>query len=69
MTALGVQVGEGGGSASGVDDLGFDPNDVIKFEVQLTGSGGIDTFVFVPEPSTALLMGLGLAGFGLRRRV
>ncbi|MBW1882906.1 MAG: PEP-CTERM sorting domain-containing protein [Deltaproteobacteria bacterium] len=28
----------------------------------------LNSIVIIPEPSTALLMGLGLAGLGLRRR-
>ncbi len=71
LTNIGVQVGEGGGTASGVDDVGFDQFDVTRLEVKFLGnpsSGGIDTLVFVPEPSTGLLLALGLVGLGQSRR-
>jgi hypothetical protein len=43
----------------------------VDFTVDAFGSGGLDaagTFSFIPEPSTALLLGLGLVGFASRRR-
>jgi hypothetical protein len=44
-------------------DLGI--GDIVKAEFRMGGSGGIDEIEVVPEPTTALLMGLGLMGLGL----
>ncbi len=40
----------------------------VKAEFLLGGSGAIDNIEIVPEPTTALLMGLGLAGLGVAGR-
>lgn len=71
LTNLAVQVGEGGGTASGVEDLGFDANDVISLEIQFIGnpsSGGLDNLTFIPEPALAVLLACGMAAWGLRSR-
>lgn len=67
LTTLAVQVGEGGGTASGVEDMGFNPNDLASFTLMHTGSGAFDNFTFVPTPGAAGL--LGVAGLvAVRRR-
>ncbi|MEM9173676.1 MAG: PEP-CTERM sorting domain-containing protein [Myxococcota bacterium] len=50
------------------EDAGFDPTDVVGIDYNLFGSGALDNLVFVPEPGTALLLGLGLAGLAHRPR-
>jgi hypothetical protein len=43
----------------------------VDFTVDAFGNGGLDaagTFSFIPEPGTALLLGLGLVGLASRRR-
>ena len=70
LTILTDQIGEGGGTATAVEDLGFDASDVVKLEIKLIGnpsSGGIDNLTFVPEPSTGVLLALGLLGLSARR--
>ncbi len=64
-----------GGDATAVEDAGFDPLQVVKLDVAMTGSGrhpspsgAIDTLVFVPEPGSAVLAGLGLLTLAGRRR-
>jgi len=69
LTTLAGQVGIGNGQLATAADLnGFDPTDVVQVEFFFSGSAAIDNLVFVPEPGTALLLGLGLAGLGWRRR-
>ena len=34
-----------------------------KIVINMGGSGGIDNLVFIPEPSTAVLLGIGMLGF------
>jgi hypothetical protein len=71
MTSLIGQTGEGGGTTSVVNGAGFDPGDVTSLSVLLTGnpgSGGIDNITFIPEPTTGILVGLGLLGLGIARR-
>ena len=54
-----------------VEGAGFDAADVRSLNVAYTGSsssGAIDNVTFVPEPTTAVLVGLGLLGLGIARR-
>jgi len=62
LTTLAVQVGEGGGMASAAEDVGFNPLSVLRLEVAIIGSVGIDNLSFVPEPSAGGMLGLGLLG-------
>ncbi len=66
LTTLAPQLGEGGASATAFEDAGFDINSVVELEVIFTGSAGIDNLSFIPEPSSLLLLSLGLVA--LRRR-
>jgi len=67
LTTLIDQPGEAISIATAVEDFGFNAADVIRFDVSLTGSGGIDNLTFIPTPGTVALAGLaGLAG--LRRK-
>ena len=72
LDSLAPQVGEGGATATAVEDLGFDPTRVRQLEVQFNGSpgsGGLDNLVIVPEPSTIFLALLGFfATIGLTWR-
>ncbi len=71
LTTLLDQAGVGPGNpiATASEDLGFDANDVLTLSVTFTGSAGLDNVNFVPEPSTGLLLGLGLlVTYRLRRR-
>lgn len=69
LTTLLPQVGIGGGGNATAADLGgFDIDDVVGIEINFSGSAAIDNITFVPEPTTALLVGLGLAAMAVRRR-
>jgi len=71
LTTLLAQPGLGtGGSATALEDVGFDPYDVRKLEVDFSGSGGLDNLTFrtIPEPGTMMLMGLGSLVLFLNRR-
>ncbi|MGH0028515.1 MAG: PEP-CTERM sorting domain-containing protein [Myxococcota bacterium] len=71
FTTLANQLGEGGGTATALEDVGFDPTDVVGLEIQFLGnpsSGGVDNLTFVPEPTTGGLLALGLAGLAAFRR-
>ncbi|MHC4109213.1 MAG: PEP-CTERM sorting domain-containing protein, partial [Planctomycetota bacterium] len=63
--------GPGGDATVTLNEVNFDPTDVVKLEVAFLGSptsGGLDNLTFIPEPSTAVLLALGLAGIGAARR-
>ncbi len=63
------QIGIGNGlPATGSDANGFNPLDVVQLEITFDGSAAVDNLTFIPEPGTALLLGAGLAGLGLRGR-
>jgi len=70
LTTLLPQIGVGFGNpvATAADAGGFDAFDVVQVEIAFSGSAGLDNVSFVPEPSTALLVGLGLTALGLRRK-
>ncbi|MEM7410206.1 MAG: PEP-CTERM sorting domain-containing protein [Myxococcota bacterium] len=70
LTTLAAQVGVGPGNplATASQDAGFDDTGVVQLDVFFAGSAALDNLVFVPEPSTVLLVGLGLGTLALRRR-
>lgn len=68
LTLLTPQVGEGGGVATAIEDAGFNPANVVKLEITTSGSSGIDNLVFVPGPSSLLVLAGGLIGLRRRRR-
>lgn len=67
FTSLLPQTGEGGGTATAAEDAGFNPFNVVRLEVDFSGSGGMDNLVFVPAPNAALLIVAG-GLFAARRR-
>ena len=71
LTTLADQIGVGPGMliATAAETPGFDANGVVQVEINFGGSAAVDNVTFVPEPGTALLVGLGLAALGVRRRL
>ncbi len=69
LTSLSDQTGEGGQTATGFEDDGFDGASVIFASVEMSGSGAIDNFTFnvVPAPGAATLLFAGI-GIGAARR-
>lgn len=68
FTSLLPQLGEGGQSATAVQDAGFNPFGVVRLEVDFEGSGGLDNLVFVPAPGAAFLLAASGLMFARRRR-
>ncbi len=68
LTSLAPQVGEGGGTATAWQDPLFDPSDVIRLTVILSGSAAIDNLVFIPAPSALVALVGGLLVPARRRR-
>ncbi|MEO1130492.1 MAG: hypothetical protein AAFX05_12420 [Planctomycetota bacterium] len=68
LTTTAVQVGEGGGNASAVDDPGYDPLRVVTMEFDFAGSAGVDDLRFIPSPGAVTLLGLGGLAAIRRRR-
>ena len=73
LTTLLSQAGVGPGNplATVSEDAGFDASLVQSLEINFMGSAGLDNLSFVPEPSTALMLAMGLIGLaanGSRRR-
>lgn len=73
LTTLLSQAGVGPGNplATVSQDAGFNANQVTDLSITFSGSAGIDNVTFVPEPSTGLLVAMGLIGLAsnrLRRR-
>jgi hypothetical protein len=70
LTTLADQIGVGPGMliATASESAGFDANDVVQVEINFGGSAAVDNVTFIPEPGTAMLVGLGLAAMGARRR-
>jgi len=65
LTTTLAQAGDNGGGPAVVilDEAGFDRFSVVSLDVAFTGrspSAGLDNLVFVPEPATIALLGLGL---------
>lgn len=80
LATLGVTVGDtiyfdayssGGGSGDGaIDALANSSQSINDWGVSYTSSGpNLNSYTLVPEPSSSLLMGLGLAGLAILRRV
>ncbi len=68
LTTLVNQIGIGNGlPATALDLNGFVASDVVQLEITFGGSAAVDNLVFVPEPGTALLVGLGLLAMGVQR--
>lgn len=67
LTTLANQTGETTVMATASEDVGFDASMVTSLAVNLSGSGGVDNLVFVPEPSSLAWIGLGLCGLVARR--
>lgn len=54
--------------ATASETAGFDQNSVIQMSITFSGSAAVDNLEFVPEPTTGLLLGLGLTVLVLQRR-
>ncbi|MCA9257062.1 MAG: PEP-CTERM sorting domain-containing protein [Phycisphaerales bacterium] len=67
LSTLMDQPGEGGSIATASEAVGFDAADVVQMTIDIDGSGAVDNLVFVPEPSSALMLIAG-ATLALRRR-
>ena len=59
FTTLDSQISEGSSAATAAQDAGFNPKQVKRLNVLMDGSGAIDNFHFVPEPTTTMLLILG----------
>ncbi|MEM9354068.1 MAG: PEP-CTERM sorting domain-containing protein [Planctomycetota bacterium] len=78
LTTLANQPSEplaAGGDATATEDAGYDPTRVVQLKFSLIGvqggtsSGGIDSLrLRIPEPASALLVGLAACGLAARRR-
>jgi len=69
LTSLAPQVGEGGGIATAWQDALFDPTDVVRLTIILSGSAAIDNLVFIiPAPSALVALVGGLLVPARRRR-
>jgi len=60
--------GPGGFAVVMSEAAGYDPTSVASLQVSFSGSAAMDNLRFVPEPSTAILLGCGLLAIGRRRR-
>ena len=60
-------VGPGNPLAIFSQDVNFDESDVFNIDIEFQGSAALDNLTFVPEPSTFLLVSLGLAALVSRR--
>lgn len=49
-------------------EAGFNISDVATLEVEINGSAALDNLIYVPEPTTGLLLVCGLVGLARRRR-
>jgi len=70
LTTLANQTGIGPGNpdATAVEDAGFSAANVQTLTLSFDGSAGLDNLVFVPEPSSVLILGLAAAVMVRRRR-
>ena len=50
------------------DRLPFNVSGVLSMRIHMGGSGAIDNIVFVPEPASLSLLGIGLLGLAWLRR-
>ena len=80
MTTLGIGIGDtvyfdayssgGGGGDGAIDALANSSQSIANWGDSYTSSGSnLNSYTLIPEPSTPLLMGLGLAGLLALRRI